>query len=375
MGKEEENQRSGERRARRFKEEFGNTNSKDIWQNELLCAQFLRGYVKVPLLADVQPEDIEDITEELRPFVGVEYEGDSVKQIHLRGEKDRDIFVIGLLEHKSDVDYDVTFQLLKYMVGIWTRHRNRMNKGKSDSSRLKDFRYPLIIPVVYYEGKKTWTAAMHWKERVEFSDILEKYVPDFTYELIGLQNYSNKELLSREEELSLVMMLNRVQAVEDLDFANWSEEQRAVIHKIMHSAPQDVLRILAQMVYHFGLKLNLPDERVRESVKNVEDREMGELWANMDEINIPELKRQLQEEAEQVRKEAEQQCRKAEQVRKEAEQQCKEAEQVRKEAEQQRKKADEQIEEIKRESQGIIDAQIREIADLKAEIERLKATP
>ncbi len=295
-----------------IKKEFGNVNSKEIWNNELLCAQFLRGYTQIPLLENIQPEDIEDITEVLRPFVGVEYEGDTVKQIHLRGLQGRDVYVVGLLEHKSNVDYDVTFQLLKYMVGIWTMHRNRRDKEQEGSSRHKDFRYPLIIPVVYYEGRQRWSAAMYWKDRVEFSDAFGQYVPDFTYELVELHNYSNEELLSREEELSLVMLLNRVQDEGDMDLSSWPEEQRATVEKIVRKAPKAVLRILAQMIYHFGLKLNLPDEEIIQCVRNVEDREMGELWANMEKIDIQEIRRkaeQTRQEAEQIRQKSQQEIR------------------------------------------------------------------
>lgn len=41
------------------------TGAKLIFDNHTLCAQFLRGYTNVELLKDVQPEDIEDITEEI----------------------------------------------------------------------------------------------------------------------------------------------------------------------------------------------------------------------------------------------------------------------------------------------------------------------
>ena len=38
------------------------SSSKLIFSNPILCAQFLRGYVDIPLLKDVHPEDIEDVT-------------------------------------------------------------------------------------------------------------------------------------------------------------------------------------------------------------------------------------------------------------------------------------------------------------------------
>ncbi len=67
-----------------------NTKVKDsgaklIFDNHLLCAQFLRGYVGLDLLKEVQPGDIEDVTER---FLWMWQEGrdsDSVKKIRLNG--------------------------------------------------------------------------------------------------------------------------------------------------------------------------------------------------------------------------------------------------------------------------------------------------
>ena len=300
-----------------MKNEFGNTNGKEIWSNHLLCAQFLRHYSGVPLLEHVQPEDITDETEKLRPFLGVEFEGDAVKKVRvqlstqlsaqeqLREEipihegnpiyEEMPIYVVALLEHKSKVDYDVTFQLLKCMVGVWTLYRNEQDKEHPNISGTKSFRYPLIIPIVYYEGSRDWTADMQWKDRVELSNMFGEYVPDFTYRVMNLHNYSPEELLSREEELSLVMMFNRVQTAEDLDIRKWPKEQHDTAQRILQKALEAVLKLIAQMVHHFGLKLHVPEDELERCVKNVEERDMGELWANMEKMDIQAERRNTAE--------------------------------------------------------------------------------
>ena len=53
---------------------------------------------------------------------------------------DRELDVIALIEHKSSVDYNVVMQ----------------NKGVT---KTKDFRYPPILPIVYYEDTAKWTSA------------------------------------------------------------------------------------------------------------------------------------------------------------------------------------------------------------------------
>lgn len=42
--------------------------AKLIFEDPILCAQFLRGYTNIDILKDVQPEDIEDISERFLPM-------------------------------------------------------------------------------------------------------------------------------------------------------------------------------------------------------------------------------------------------------------------------------------------------------------------
>ena len=52
-----------------------------IFDNHILCAQFLRGYTDVELLRDIQPEDIEDISERFLWMWQEVRDSDSVKKI------------------------------------------------------------------------------------------------------------------------------------------------------------------------------------------------------------------------------------------------------------------------------------------------------
>ena len=86
-----------------------NTKIKDsgaklIFRDPVLCAQFLRGYTDIELLKDVQPEDIEDITEQFLPLLQEARDSDSVKKIHLNGNSDIDtLYVIALIEHQRSM--------------------------------------------------------------------------------------------------------------------------------------------------------------------------------------------------------------------------------------------------------------------------------
>ena len=192
--------------------------SKTIFKNPVLCCQFLRNYVNHPTMKNIQPEDIEDYTDRFTSYFGVEFEADTVKKIHIlngNGEKS-EIFLISLIEHKTEVDYNVIVQLLKYMTCIWAEYEKQFGTDYKDKVKTKEFRYPPILPVVYHEGSDIWTAPMHLKDRIFMSELFESYIPDFTYCLVDNHRFSNKELLERQDEMSLIMLLNKIQTKADL---------------------------------------------------------------------------------------------------------------------------------------------------------------
>ncbi len=101
--------------------------AKLIFDDPILCAQFLRGYTNIELLKDVQPEDIEDISERFLPMWQEGRDSDSVKKVRL---KDGDLFLIAIVEHQSKVHYDMAFKLLRYMVMVLTDYEREQEKKK-----------------------------------------------------------------------------------------------------------------------------------------------------------------------------------------------------------------------------------------------------
>ena len=134
----------------------------------VLCCQFLKDNIDIPILKNIRPEDIEDCTELFRSYFGVEYEADSVKRVRVRNasenEQNFEFYLLSLIEHKSKVDYNVVVQLLKYMVCIWAEYEKTFGTEYKDKVKTKSFRYPPILPIVYYEGTENWTATLRLKD-------------------------------------------------------------------------------------------------------------------------------------------------------------------------------------------------------------------
>ena len=272
-------------------------NSKDIFGNARLMSQFLKDYSGLSLFDDVEPDDIEDVTERYRLLLGIELENDAIKKVRvrIRGQEEvREVYILSLIEHKSQVDYDVAMQILRYMVVIWQDYARKQNEQKEGATTRKSFRYPLIIPMVYYEGSRNWTADRNLSSRIECSELAEQYVPDFTYRLISLRDYTSQELTRNENEMSLVMMINRIQKPED--YTKFLKENQDFVSSIYGNAPEDIQKLIQRVLWSLLMKMNVPVEEASGLIHEMEAGRMGVLFENMEPMDIQKERANTQRE-------------------------------------------------------------------------------
>ena len=191
-------------------------------------------------------------------------------------------------------------QLLKYMACIWAEYEKTFLSERGKISKNKSFKYPPIIPVVYYEGKKEWTADMYLRDRIMFSDILRPYIPDFKYIVVRNHDFSDEELLAREDEMSLLMLINKFQTADDI--TNFRDIEKDRIDSIIHNSSDQVIDIIAAVVRSLCTKIHISAE---------EWRKLGE------------KERQKAKEEQQKRKEEQQKRIEEQQKRKEEQQKIK----------------------------------------------------
>ena len=153
-----------------------------------------------------------DISERFIPMWQEERDSDSVKKIRL---KDTSLFVIAIVEHQSKIHYDMSFRMLRYIVMVLTDYEAEQERLHKGITKTKDFKYPPVIPIIYYGGSENWTAIRNFKERVYLSDILGDYIPNFEYIVVPLCDYSNDDILAKKDELSLVMLINKLKTSDE----------------------------------------------------------------------------------------------------------------------------------------------------------------
>lgn len=211
----------------------------------------------------------------------------------LRGYTDM-LFMISLIEHKSYVDYNVIMQLLRYMVYIWEDYEKDMERQHKGISKSKDFKYPPILPIVYYEGAKKWTAACHLRDRILLPDVFAPYLPDFSYKLIQLNDYSRKELTEKKDDLSLVMMINQIQSIDDFSKLDLPEEY---LQNLSENTPAYLKDIVVDVVAGLLRHLHIPEQEILDFTGQVKEQKMGMLFENFKDFDFPAEMKKAREEA------------------------------------------------------------------------------
>ena len=307
--------------------EARDVNSKMVFRNAKLCSQFINDNLNHPLLKNVRPEDIEDVTELYQPYLGVEFEADTVKKIRLRDEEgketDMPLFLLPLIEHKSQVDHNAPMQLLRYMACIWHDYGKKMEQKHNGITKTKNFRYPPIIPILYFEGSGEWTASMHFGDRIWKNEIFGRFMPEFTYEVVRNHDYTNEELLARGDEMSLIMMLNKAQTAEDFTkLRQLAPEQMAIMDQILENTSEDIRKIIQDVTYALLMKMNVPVEEANEQVKWIGANRMGYLFENFEKVDIQAERRntaKAKAEAEEAKQKLEEALAEVEEMRRKLE--------------------------------------------------------
>ena len=216
---------------------------------------------------------------------------DTVKRIWI-SEKGT-LFFISLIEHKTKVDYNVSMQLLRYMVYIWEDYEKEMEKKKKGISKTKGFRYPPILPIVYYEGSGKWTAPCNIRDRVCLDEAFEPFTPKFFYKLVQLNAYSVDELVGKKDELSLLMLINRLQSIAAFRELDLPKEY---LKDLSENSTDELLDIIARVTATMLRHLHLPEEEVAEFTDQVKERDMAVLFEYFEDVDLPAERKKAREE-------------------------------------------------------------------------------
>lgn len=120
-----------------------------------------------------------------------------------------------------------------------------------------------------------------------------------------LHDYSNEELLARGDEMSLIMLFNKIQ--DTVDLSEFLKLPREKLNDIVKDTPEAILDIIASVMESLCVKIGATEEEMQECVSRVKERRMGYLFENIEKMDIQAERcntAQARAEAQRVREEA-----------------------------------------------------------------------
>ena len=166
--------------------------------------------------------------------------------------KIKDKNVLFLIEHQTKIDYLMPYRILEYQLAIMKSVLNDNVKNKPSA------KFPLVIPIVLYTHNKKWDADTYFEKLQEtYNDFNIKLS---NYYLVDINNYTEEELLNKEDFLSKMMLLEK---------AKNSKELVEFIKKVIPKTKKDDIELLKRIVA-LGLRKKLTDEDIQKLLQIME---------------------------------------------------------------------------------------------------------
>ncbi|WAM31396.1 Rpn family recombination-promoting nuclease/putative transposase [Caldicellulosiruptor naganoensis] len=183
---------------------------KYIFSNKSLFLRLLGRIGKIKIFNELTEENLELVDKNYVLPDFSEQESDLLYKARLQEEE---VFFYILFEHQSTVDYNMAMRLLFYITDIW---RDWLKQFDKNQFKNKSFEFPPVVPIVLYDGDNPWTAIVNLKERIMNFEMFGKYIVDFEYILIDLNN-PEEMVFKYKDVLSLILKLNKVRTGEELE--------------------------------------------------------------------------------------------------------------------------------------------------------------
>ena len=188
----------------------------------------------------------------------------------------------------------MSFRILRYIVFIWTDYAAQQEKLHKGITKSKAFLYPPILPIVYYEGTSTWSAPLNFKDRVFLNNVLGDYIPSFNYLVVPLNKYSKQDLIEKNDELSLIFLINQLQ--NSSEFHTLKDIPKEYTEHLTENTPDYLLKIIGKVIAVLLHKLNIPDEEVYEVTDQITRRKFSMMFDNFQAYDVQETRRVSREE-------------------------------------------------------------------------------
>ena len=276
---------------------------KTIFEESELFIDFLENFVSIDILKNLSPESIEDLPTRHLPLFSDNKDSDTIKKITLNSSEN--VFVISVLEHESEVNYTSAFKMLTYIDYIlleYVKENDKKYKEEVDKygstklklSTSKDFKYPPVFPIVFFDGVGQWTSERNFFDKTDMNNIFGKYIPKFEYELVNLNDYSQNDLVEFNNALSLLLIVDKIRTAEDIKKLKELPEQ--FIEEMSKKVPESFLKIFRDCIELLLRKINAPIEEIAEVTRKIYERRFNDMFNIIDRYDVQATRKEAREE-------------------------------------------------------------------------------
>jgi hypothetical protein len=169
---------------------------KDLFSNSTLVAELLRSFIAEEF---VQHLDFSTLKKVNAHFVTGKYRKREADIIYEMQFKKNPIYIFLLLEFQSTVDKFMSLRLLEYICQFY----------KDLQKALETDLLPPVFPLVLYSGDKQWSAPVQFRDLVAPSTMPGRYVPDFRYYKIAVNEISTERLAKIRNAVASIFFVEK----------------------------------------------------------------------------------------------------------------------------------------------------------------------
>ena len=173
---------------------------KNILKNKKEFVKFINQFLKPK--KELEENELEKYT---NSYINHKYrkkEADIVYKV-----KEKPIYY--LIEHQSTIDYNMAYRILNYCIDIM----QEWIKGKKTG---KETKYPIVIPIVLYTGRKKWTVATDFADtQIKETTYGSNYI-HLSYNLVDINKYSEQFLFKKDSIFAYCMLIEKANNTKEL---------------------------------------------------------------------------------------------------------------------------------------------------------------
>ena len=257
---------------------------KELFEDRTVFYDFLKAFLPKEITKQIKETDLKREQTEL---IGKDF---SIKRsdILYKIEKGngQDVYIYLLLEHQSKVDQLMAFRMLAYKVRIWERYV----KSHKKESEQKGFKLPVIIGIVFYDGKAKWTSPTDVKDKITKIQNMEEYLIKADYELINLSSIKEETIINMKNALGVILLTDKP----NVRIKNAEELIKMINKDIISKLPKEEQEKFKK---HRNAFIELFGKRT--DYKEIEER-----YEELKEMEVPKMFNTLEEIAKRDREKA-----------------------------------------------------------------------